>query len=82
VRQQGRDLIVDEVHHQSREVWKKGMGEVGHGTVDLRLQLVFKNPAYRYAGRLSLARDGRTMTGAFTQVETGLTGAPITARRR
>lgn len=82
MRQDGRELTVDEVHYQSREVWKRGTGQVRSDAVDLRLQLVFNNPPYRYTGRLALAPDGRTMTGAFTQVETGRAGSPITARRR
>ena len=82
IQQQGRDLTVDEVHYQSREVWKKGTGRVERDAVELTLQLVFNNPRYRYAGRFAIGRDGRTLTGAFTQLESGRTGETITAERR
>jgi hypothetical protein len=82
IRQQGRDLTVDEVHYQSREIWKKGTGRVGRDAVELTLQLVFNNPRYRYAGRFAIGRNGRTLTGAFTQLESGRTGETLTAERR
>ena len=82
IRQEGRDLTVDEVHYQSKEIWKKGTGRVERDAVELTLQLVFNNPRYRYAGRFAIGRDGRTLTGAFTQLESGRKGEPVTAERR
>jgi hypothetical protein len=83
IRQQGRELTVDEVHYQSREVWKKGTGRVERDTVELTLQLVFNHPRnYRYAGRFAIGRDARTLTGAFTQLESGQKGEPVIAERR
>jgi hypothetical protein len=80
--QRGRDLTVEEVHYESRQVWKKGTGHLARDAVEIRLQLVFNNPRYRYVGRFTLDRDARTLTGAFTQVESGQTASPITAKRR
>jgi len=67
VEQAGRDLTIQEVHYDSREVWKKGQGSIDGDSVEFRLDLVFQ-PDYYTEGRLRISGDRRRLTGvAVTQ---------------
>lgn len=62
VEQTGAELKIQEVHYESREVWKKGQGSLSGETVHFRLDLVFEE-GYYTEGQLHLSRDGRRLTG-------------------
>jgi hypothetical protein len=62
VEQAGRDLTIQEVHYDSREVWKKGQGSIDGDSVEFRLDLVFQE-GYYTEGRLSLSADRRRLNG-------------------
>lgn len=62
VQQTGADLKIQEVHHESREVWKKGQGSIDGDAIGFRLDLVFQE-GYYTEGQLRLSRDGRRLTG-------------------
>jgi hypothetical protein len=67
VKQTGAGLNIQEVHYESREVWKKGQGSIAGDAVEFRLDLVFQE-GYYTEGQLRLSRDGRRLTGvAVTQ---------------
>jgi hypothetical protein len=62
VEQAGRDLTIQEVHYDSREVWKKGQGSIDGDSVEFRLDLVFQ-PDYYTEGQLRISGDRRRLTG-------------------
>jgi hypothetical protein len=62
VEQAGRELAIQEVHYDSREVWKKGRGTIEGNVVKFRLDLVFER-GYFTEGQLRIADRGRRLTG-------------------
>jgi hypothetical protein len=71
ITQDGHRLNIQETHRESREVWKKGAGEVRGRTIAFRLDLVFER-GHRYVGELQLSgvagpcrvRSRASLTGA------------------
>jgi hypothetical protein len=62
VEQADRDLTIQEVHYDSREVWKKGKGTIDGDSLKFKLDLVFQRGHYT-EGELRLSKDGRRLTG-------------------
>lgn len=62
VEQAGRELAIQEVHYESKEVWKKGRGSIEGDTVRFELEAVFQ-PGYFIEGRLRIAEQGRHLAG-------------------
>ena len=62
VDQAGRELTIQEVHYESKEVWKKGRGSIDGDTVGFELEAVFQS-GYFTEGRLQIAGRGRRLTG-------------------
>lgn len=56
-------LWVDEVHYDSREVWKRGPLHIGDDGARVTLSPVFENRPITFEHRLTLSGDGRSMTG-------------------
>jgi hypothetical protein len=62
VEQKGRELAIQEVHHDSREVWKKGRGTIAGNVVEFKLDLVYER-GYFTEGQLRIGDRGRRLTG-------------------
>lgn len=63
VTQQGADLSIDEVHYQSKQVWKRGKGRIEHKHMSFNLGLVFDQHGPRYSGEADVANDGKLIQG-------------------
>jgi hypothetical protein len=66
VRQAGRSLEIEDVHYQSREVWREGSGRITREGVVVDLRYVFETHASLH-GTLRLSEDERTLSGIVTQ---------------
>jgi len=66
VRQEGRRLDIEDVHYQSREVWREGTGQITREGVVVDLRYVFEAHASLH-GTLRLSEDERTLSGIVTQ---------------
>jgi len=77
--QSGRDLAVEEVHHQSKEVWKRGRGRVDGRRAEILLDFVFERDLQQ-ALELELAADGTVLHGAARNPAGG-TPQPFTVTR-
>jgi hypothetical protein len=62
VEQADRDLTIQEVHYDSREIWKKGKGRIDGDSLKFKLDLVFQRGHYT-EGELRLSKDERRLTG-------------------
>jgi hypothetical protein len=73
LRQDGRQVTVEETHYQSREVWRRGTGTLlEDGTLELELLPVFDPPErLRLALRLRPAPDGRSLSGEVHDLVSG-----------
>ena len=56
-------LWVDEVHYDSRQVWKRGPANIDDEGMQASLGLVFENRPITFEHRLRLSADGQSMTG-------------------
>lgn len=65
VTQIGNHLSIEETHHDSREVWRKGVGVVHGKRVEIELDLVFER-GYHYTGELLVGDNAATMTGRIS----------------
>ncbi len=70
IQQEGRSLRVDETHYESKQVWKRGGGNVDGEAVELELGLVFGG-ASRFQARLRISPDRRLMSGTLRETTTG-----------
>lgn len=80
VTQDGDRLTIEETHHESREVWRKGVATVRGRRVEVELDLVFER-GYHFIGELQLAGNAMTMTGSITLERNGLV-EPIALTRQ
>jgi hypothetical protein len=73
VTQNGREIAIEETHHQSREVWRRGTGRFeDDGTLQAELLPVFDPPErLRLEFRLTLSPDGRRLGGAVRDLVSG-----------
>jgi len=67
VQERDGELWVEEAHHESRQVWKRGPGSVGRDGLIASLELVFDQQPFRYEHRLRLSDDGRTLLGTVSR---------------
>jgi hypothetical protein len=70
VRQSGRDVQIEEVHFDTREVWRKGTGRLRGDQLEVKLHYVF-HPQARLEGELRLAPGGRAMSGTLVEAPSG-----------
>ena len=70
VRQSGREVQIEEVHYESREVWRKGSGRITDDRLEVELRYVFQ-PDTKLEGALQLARDKRSLSGALLETPGG-----------
>ncbi|MCB1723041.1 MAG: toll/interleukin-1 receptor domain-containing protein [Chromatiaceae bacterium] len=64
VRERDGRLWVEETHHESQQVWKRGPATLDDGEMNTALELVFDPPDFRYLYRLGLSPDGRSLIGS------------------
>jgi len=67
VRQDGTKLEIEEVHHETREVWRAGTGRILSEGVQVDLRYSFQ-PGVTLRGTLRLSDDERTLDGVLTQM--------------
>lgn len=66
VQQAGDELKIDEVHYDTREIWRSGTATVRRPDIELRMNYMFE-PGLRLEGRLRLSEDAREMAGTVTE---------------
>ncbi|MCE2946220.1 MAG: toll/interleukin-1 receptor domain-containing protein [Betaproteobacteria bacterium] len=64
VSQEGPNLIIEETHYLSREVWKRGTGRIKGSTIRVSLDWVFERLPPQ-TGTFRLSEDGRTLVGGL-----------------
>ncbi len=79
IRQGGRQLHIEEVHHATREVWRAGTGRIANRSVEVDLQYRFEQGVSLH-GPMQLSGDGRTLDGVLTEAPSGRR-LPLTLRR-
>ena len=67
VAQEGRRLSIEEVHYESKQVWKRGKGKIDRNTVAFSLDLVYSG-LYQYEGELTLSADGSSLSGKIRDI--------------
>lgn len=67
VLQDGARLEIEEVHYQSREVWRAGTGRITRDGVEVALRYRF-HPELALRGTLRLSRDARMLDGVLTEL--------------
>jgi hypothetical protein len=70
VHQSGRDVQIEEIHYESREVWRKGSGRIAGDRLEIELRYVFQ-PDTKLAGILQWTRDQRSLSGALLETPGG-----------
>lgn len=63
VREKDGRLWVEETHHDSGQVWKRGHGNFDGDELRAELALVFDHEEFRYLHRLRLSADRQTLVG-------------------
>lgn len=59
------DLVVEETHYDSREVWKRGIAEVNGDAFTVALDLVFQQQPFQYLHTLRLSDDDQYLLGSM-----------------
>ncbi len=70
IRQDGRQLHIEDVHHATREVWRAGTGRIANRTVEVDLQYRFEHGVSLH-GAMELSGDGRILDGVLTEAPSG-----------
>jgi hypothetical protein len=71
VTQEGSRLTIEEVHHESREVWRRGTGNIDGARVDLELDMVFET-GRSLQGQVRIAAGGLSLSGELEQLPEGI----------
>lgn len=82
VRDRDGQLWVEETHHESQQVWKRGPGRVDARGLAVELELVFERAPFRYLHQLRLADDGETLLGAVRRSDRETESSVLLSRRR
>ena len=64
VRERDGQLWVEETHHESRQVWKRGPATIADDGLAAELELVFDREAFRYLHSLRLSDDRQSLIGS------------------
>lgn len=64
VREKDDALWIEETHHDSQQVWKRGQGRLESDGLHAALKLVFEDKSFRYLHKLQLSADGQSLIGA------------------
>jgi hypothetical protein len=70
VRQDGDTARIEDVHYQTREIWRRGDARVAGDRVDVTLTYVF-SPDVTLSGQLHLDPGGRSLVGVLTESRSG-----------
>lgn len=70
VRLSGRDLQIEEVHHESNEVWRAGTARQLDRALEVDMHYVF-SPETKLRGKLEVAPDGRSLSGTLVETPGG-----------
>jgi hypothetical protein len=81
VTQEGQTIAISETHYDSKQVWKRGVGDVSADRVQFTLDLVHGAPR-RYEGRLRVSSDNNTLSGEVRDANAGTTEALALTRAR
>ena len=83
VQQDGRSLVVEETHYDSRQVWRRGTGTLlDDRRIEVELLPVFDPPErLRLSYRLRLSSDARTLSGDVHDLVSGRSGTVTLMRR-
>lgn len=66
VQQTGDTLKIDEMHYETREIWRSGTATIRDRDVDVQMTYMFQ-PGVTLAGRLRLSEDARSIAGTVTE---------------
>jgi hypothetical protein len=80
LQQTGRDLKIEVVHYQSRQVWQRGHGAVDGNKLAFTLDLVY-DAGHSIKGELAISSDARRLSGAAVASPSG-TRVQISLQRR
>ena len=67
VREKEGELWVEETHHDSKQVWKRGLGKIDADGLTVELELVFDRQPFFYLHRLRLSDDRQTLIGSVSR---------------
>ncbi len=83
VQQDGRSLVVEETHYDSRQVWRRGSGALlDDRRIEVELLPVFDPPErLRLSYRLRLSSDAQTLSGEVRDLVSGRSGTVTLMRR-
>jgi hypothetical protein len=83
VQQDGRSLVVEETHYDSRQVWRRGTGTLlDDRRIEVELSPVFDPPErLRLSYRLRLSSDARTLSGEVRDTVSDRSGTVTLMRR-
>jgi hypothetical protein len=70
IRQSGIELIIEDTHYETHEVWRKGRGRIAGDTVQVDLAYTFQ-PGLTMGGKLTIDSDGQSMHGTLLEVPSG-----------
>ena len=82
VREKDDALWIEETHHQSQQVWKRGPGRIKRDGLHVALQLVFDKEDFRYQHRLRLSEDGQSLIGAVRRSDQSKGRSLVLTRNR
>ena len=80
IRQEGRDLDIDVVHPDSRQVWQRGRGSIAGNRINFRLELVY-HAGVSIEGELSISSDAKRLSGTAGRSQSAGSANLILQRR-
>lgn len=82
VRETDNGLWVEETHHESQQVWKRGPGSVDGDELSAQLELVFEREPFRYEHRLRLSEDRQSLVGSVKRSDRSTESSLVMTRDR
>lgn len=76
--QDAEQLVIEEVHHQTREVWLRGSGRIAGERILVELDAVFDRGSAR--GHVDVARGGEVLRGELQMLPRGVRGSLLLTR--
>jgi hypothetical protein len=80
IQQSGRNLEIDVVHYESRQVWQRGRGTIDGSEIAFNLPLVYQT-GHSVEGRLRISGDAKRLTGVAVGTPSGSRTNIILQRR-
>lgn len=69
IREQDTGFWVEETHHESRQVWMRGPGQLQDALLVATLKPVFDHDDWRFVHRLRLSQDGTSLIGTVRRAD-------------